>query len=230
MAFFWKKKEEKKEREWNLDFLTQEEKSSINVVFELAEGLSANGPESAKEALRTAKKRYLADMGYGDSDEGYTKADITLIAIWTGTAQKMMAEMNSPVYREPLRLLTQVKQKMIDNGLIEDLAGAPIPTVRDKKDLSFLLPAEKNVVRIALDAVINTQYYNEAKLGICKQARTHLLTGEAHSADEFRFMGWSLEVLIDILRDKAGKASGSDLEKYQSNLNLAMSALKKIRS
>lgn len=229
MAFFWKKKEEKKEREWNLDFLTPEEKASINVVFEFAEGLAANGPESAKEALGMAKKHYLADMGYGDSDEGYTKADITLIATWTGFAHKTMAEMNSPVYREPLRVLTRVKQKMVDNGLIEDLAGVPIPTAKDKKDLSFLLPAEKNVVRIALEAVINTQYYNEAKLEICKQARFHLLAGEAHSEDELRFMGWSLEVLIDILRDKAGKSTGVDQEKYRSNLNLAMSALKKIR-
>lgn len=227
MPLFWKKKEEKKERQWNLDFLTPQEKSAINMAFEYAEQLSKNGPESAREGIRTAKKHYLADMGYGDANEGYTKEDIAIIVLWTGATQKMMAELNLPEYREHLKLLKQVNQRFVENGLVGDLAGVPIPSAN--KDMSFLLPAEKDIVQKALTTVIKTEYYNEAKLNICRQALAHLMAGEKCSPDEVRFMGWSLEVFIGIVDERASQLSGAERGTYETAGNRAKSALKKIR-
>jgi len=231
MAFFWQKKE-KKERDWNLDFLTPMEKSAINMAFEMAEKMSANDSETTKFAIQKAKNHYLADMGYIDSDEGYTKEDIAIIVTWVGFTEKMLTETKLPGMEEQTKLLTQVKASLVESGLVDDLAGVEVTkkgTESSRKDLSYLLPAEKNVVRIALDSVINTRYYDGEQLIKCHNAKAHLLADCDYSADDFRYMGFSLEVLISTIKGLMRTAEGEKLQNYQTNLNLATSALKKIR-
>ena len=181
--------------EYNLNFLTPDEKAFIKEVLEFGE---SRAPLVDIGDVKDAKQCYL-------EDRGYRKKDILVIAYWIERAIKHLHKAPNSEGEKMLLILHRIRQRFIDEGFIEDPEEKPPVT------LSFLTLPERQLVIKSLDFF--SQTIKDADLrNKSITARKHVLDDRDYTLRDITVMVLSLAMVRHFVNANVSFPEGEEME------------------